>query len=83
MEQNVRGLVSTWEELPPVRKGLLAGTGFALAALLFLLYSWSSSTSFVTLYSSLDASDSSQIVDQLRSRGIDYRLDGGATRISI
>jgi flagellar M-ring protein FliF len=59
---------------------MLAGTGFALVAVLYLLYSWSASTSFVTLYTQLDPNDSGQIVDQLRARGIEFRLEqGGAT----
>lgn len=59
---------------------MLAGTGFALVAVLYLLYSWSASTSYVTLYSQLDSSDSGQIVDQLRARGVAFRLEqGGAT----
>lgn len=83
MEQNARRLASTWQELPPVRKGLLAGTGFALAALLFLLYSWSSSSSFVTLYAGLDEADSGEIIAQLQSRGVDYKLQAGGTTISV
>jgi len=83
LEQNARRLASTWQELPPIRKGMLAGTGFALAALLFLLYSWSSSTSFVTLYSGLEPSDSSTIVDQLRSRGTDFRLESDGSRVLV
>lgn len=83
MEQNARRLANTWEELPPVRKGLLAGTGLALAGLLFLLYSWSSSTSFVTLYSGLDPADSSEIVSQLRSRGVSYELEAGGGAIRV
>lgn len=83
MEQNARQLASTWQELPPVRKGMLAGIGFALAALLFLLYSWTSSSSFVTLYSGLEPSDSSEIVNQLRSQGVDYRLEADASRVLV
>jgi len=83
LEQNARRLASTWQELPPVRKGLLAGTGFALAALLFLLYSWSSSSSFVTLYAGLDEADSSEIIVQLQSRGVEYKLRAGGTTISV
>lgn len=83
MEQNARRLASTWQELPPIRKGMLAGTGFALAALLFLLYSWSSSSSYVTLYSGLEPSDSSAIVDQLRGQGVSYRLEADGTRVLV
>lgn len=62
---------------------MLAGTGFALAALLFLLYSWSSSSSFVPLYSGLEPADSSAIVDQLRSQGVSHRLEADGTRILV
>jgi len=83
LEQNVRRLSSTWQELPPIRKGLLAGTGFALVALLYLLYSWSSSSSYVTLYAGLEPTDSSTIVDQLRSSGTDYRLEADGSRVLV
>ncbi len=62
---------------------MLAGTGFALVAVLYLLYSWSASTSFVTLYSQLDPSDSGQIVDQLRARGIDFRLEQSGSTVRV
>ena len=83
MEQNARRFALTWQELPPVRKGMLAGTGIALAGLLFLLYTWTSSSSFVPLYSGLEPTDSSAIVDQLRSRGVSYRLEADGTRILV
>ena len=83
MEQNARRLTDAWQELSAVRKGMLAGTGFALVAVLYLLYSWSSSTSFVTLYSQLDPSDSGQIVEQLRARGVDYRLEQGGSVLRV
>jgi len=83
LEQNARRLTSAWQELSTVRKGMLLGTGFVLVATLYLLYSWSSSTSFVTLYSQLDPSDSSQIVDQLRSRGVEYRLEQGGSTVRV
>ena len=80
LEQNARRLAGAWEELSAIRKGMLVGTGFALVAVLYLLYSWSASTSFVPLYSQLDPSDSGQIVSQLRAGGTDFRLEqGGAT----
>lgn len=83
LEQNARRLTGAWQELSAVRKGMLAGTGFALVAMLYLLYSWSASTSFVTLYSQLDPSDSGQIVDQLRARGIEFRLEQGGSTLRV
>ena len=83
LEQNARRFAGAWQELSAVRKGMLAGTGFALVAVLYLLYSWSASTSYVTLYSQLDPGDSGQIVDQLRTRGIDFRLEQGGAVVRV
>ena len=83
LEQNARRFAGTWQELSAARKGMLAGTGFALVAILYLLYSWSASTSFITLYSQLDPSDSGQIVDQLRARGIDFELEQGGSTLRV
>ena len=83
LEQNARRFAGAWQELSAVRKGMLAGTGFALVAILYLLYSWSASTSFITLYSQLDPSDSGQIVDQLRGRGIDFELEQGGSTVRV
>jgi flagellar M-ring protein FliF len=62
---------------------MLVVTGGGLVALALLLYSWSSSTNFVTLYSGLDASDSGRIVDQLRSRGVPFSIEAGGTTVSV
>jgi len=83
LEQNARRLAGTWQGLTPIRKGMLAGTGVALLAVLFLVYSWSANPSYVTLYSGLDPSDSGEIVEQLRSRGVNYRLEQGSAAISV
>lgn len=62
---------------------MLALTGGAVVGLAIFLYSWSSQTSFVTLYSGLDASDSGRIVEQLRSQGVPFELEGGGTTVLV
>ena len=62
---------------------MLAATAGVLVALALLLYSWSSNTNFVTLYSGLDPSDNGRIVDQLRSRGVPFRLEAGGQVVSV
>ena len=62
---------------------MLVVTGGGLVALALLLYSWSSSTNFVTLYSGLDASDSGRIVDQLRSRDIPFSIGMPAQQLDF
>ena len=78
-----RRLLETWGSLSASRKALLALTGGALVGLALLLYSWSSATQLVTLYSGLDPQDSGRIVDQLRSRGTAFEIEGGGTIIRV
>ncbi|MEX2031729.1 MAG: flagellar basal-body MS-ring/collar protein FliF, partial [Dehalococcoidia bacterium] len=51
--------------------------------LLFLVNSWAGRTEYVTLYSSLDASDSGAIVEQLRAQGIPYELGAGGATVRV
>jgi len=62
---------------------MLVGAGGLLLATLFMLYSWSSSVSYATLFSGLESTDSAAIVEDLRSRGVAYRLAGGGTAIEV
>ena len=54
MGQSLTRLTETWGSLSPVRKGMLTASGLGLVALLFLVYSWSGKTEYVTLYTGLD-----------------------------
>lgn len=81
--QSLTRLTDTWDTLSPVRKGMLTASGLALVALLFVVYSWSGRTEFITLYSRLDGADSGEIVEQLRSRGVPYELEAGGSTIRV
>ena len=83
MDQLPGRMAATWSSLSPARRAMLAVTAGVLVALALLLYSWSSSTNFVTLYSGLDPSDSGRIVDQLRSRGVPFRVEAGGQSLSV
>jgi len=76
-------LQEMWNGLSPIRKGLLTASGVALVAMALLLNSWASRTDFVTLYASLDTSDSGEIVEQLRAQGIPYEIAGGGATIRV
>ena len=76
-------LAASFNALSPLRKLLLAATGGGAVALALLLYSWSARTDYVPLYSGLDASDSGRIVDQLRSQGVPFQLDGGGSTVRV
>ena len=83
MDQLPRRIVDGFRSLPPARKALLAATGGGAVALALLLYSWSSQTNFVPLYSGLDPSDSGRIVDQLRSRDVAFELSASGATVSV
>ena len=52
----LRRLTDTWRDLTPIRKGLLTGSVVLLFAVVYGAYTWSSQTTYVTLYSGLDLS---------------------------
>ncbi|MEX2374711.1 MAG: flagellar basal-body MS-ring/collar protein FliF [Dehalococcoidia bacterium] len=83
MGQSLTRLTDLWSTLSPVRKGLLTASGLALVAMAVFLYSWSSRTEFVSLYTGLDTADSGQIVEQLRSQGIPFEITGGGSGIRV
>ncbi len=53
---------------------LLAGAAFVR---------WASAPSFTVLYSDVDASQLSEVVDSLEAQNVDYRLEGGGSRILV
>jgi flagellar M-ring protein FliF len=79
----LRRLPATFGALSTGRKAILAATGGGAVALAVLLYSWSSSTSLVPLYTRLDPADSAKIVDELRSQGVKFELEGGGATILV
>jgi flagellar M-ring protein FliF len=79
----LRRLTDTWRELTPIRKGLLTGSAVLLLAVVFGAYSWSSQTTYVTLYSGLDASDSGAIVEELRAANTPYQLEVNGSTILV
>ncbi len=53
---------------------LLAGAAFVR---------WASAPSFTVLYSDIDSSQLSDVVDGLEAQNVDYRLEGGGSRILV
>lgn len=76
-------LADSWNGMSSIRKGMLTATGVGLVALLYVLYTWSQTTSYVPLYSGLDTADSGRIVDQLRSRGVPFEIDRSGSSIRV
>jgi flagellar M-ring protein FliF len=79
----LRRMTDSWGELTPIRKGLLTGAGIVVLAVVFAAYTWSSQTTYVTLYSGLDASDSGAIVEELRAANTPYRLEVNGSTVLV
>jgi len=79
----VRQLNSVFSGLSATRKAALAVIGGSAVALAVLLFSWSSQTAYVTLYSGLDPADGTKITDELTSQGVPYELAGGGSTIRV
>ena len=78
--RSLRGYQDTFTDFTPGQKVVaILGTG-ALILAGVLVFRWVSQPDYAPLFSNLAASDASAIVDQLDSKGIDYKItNGGAT----
>ena len=80
MRQNVRRARDTFGKLTPGQKVGLGATVMTIVVGAFVLTSLSPQTKMSPLYTDLDATDASAIVDELASRGVQYDLtDAGHT----
>ena len=83
MDQLTRRITDAWRELSLARRILLIGLGGTLLGVGYVLYAWSNSTAYVTLYAGLDPADSGQIVDQLRSRGTPFEVSTSGASVRV
>ncbi len=75
-----RDLSSVWNRLPRGQKITLLFLGVTAIVLFVLFTSWSNTPDYVPLYSGLDPSDASAVVDRLQEQGIPHQIgDGGGT----
>jgi flagellar M-ring protein FliF len=80
MRQNVRRARDTFGKLTPGQKVGLGATVMTIVVGAFVLTSLSPETKMSPLYTDLDATDASAIVDELAGRGVQYDLtDAGHT----
>ena len=72
-----------WRNLEPRGQIAIVGAAIAVMATMFLLYSYSSKPSFVTLESNLAPADAGTATKALTSGGISYKLGDGGTSIQV
>jgi flagellar M-ring protein FliF len=83
LSQFPRSLLALWQSLPVARRALLLGMLGSLAGIGVVLYSWSTTVAYVPLYSGLAAADSAGIVEQLRSKNVQFKLETGGSTILV
>ena len=76
-------LLETWNGLSTGRRAVLVAASAALLLIAFYMYSWSSQTTYVTLYSGLDPEDASAVVDELRAQGVSFELSASGTTVRV
>ena len=83
-------LTYRWSALQRAFQGYTAGQkavlGIGGAALIlgsFMLVRWISTPSYVPLFSDLSSSDASAVIDQLDSKGVQYKITDGGSTITV
>lgn len=83
MNDTMRRLVTIWSNMTTNNRVLLilVVAGFIVAATVTVR--WANQAAYTTLYTNLEPKEAGEIVDQLTSLGVDYRLSSGGTAILV
>jgi flagellar M-ring protein FliF len=80
---NAGRLQEIWRNLEPKGQVGLVGAGIAVIATMFMLFTYSSRPSYVTLESNLSPSATGQATKALASASIAYKIGDGGTSIQV
>lgn len=69
--------------LPLAHQVVIGIAAVVLAMAAFLFFQWVSTPSYTVLYSNLDDSALSTVVDELDRQGIPYEIEGGGSRVLV
>ncbi len=68
----------------PLAHQVMIGAAVAtLAMAAFLFFRWVSTPSYTVLYTNLDDQTLSAVVDELDRQGVDYKIEGGGSRVLV
>jgi len=68
----------------PVAHQVMIGVAvLTLGMAAFLFFRWVSTPSYTVLYTNLDDQTLSTVVDELDRQGVDYRIEGGGSRVLV
>ncbi|MGA9597210.1 MAG: flagellar basal-body MS-ring/collar protein FliF [Acidimicrobiia bacterium] len=69
--------------LPLAHQVVIGIAGVVLVMAAFLFFKWVSTPSYTVLYSNLDDSTLSTVVDELDRQGVPYEIEGGGSRVLV
>ncbi|NMB53315.1 MAG: flagellar M-ring protein FliF [Leptolinea sp.] len=67
---------SFWEKQKPTQRVILIAVAVLVVVMVPVLITWATQPTYSVAYSGLDESDAGSIVEQLKTSGIDYKLQG-------
>jgi len=67
---------SFWEKQKPTQRVILIAVTVLVVVMVPVLITWATQPTYSVAYSGLDESDAGSIVEQLKTSGIDYKLQG-------
>lgn len=67
---------SFWEKQKPTQRVILIALAVFIVVIVPVLISWGTQTNFSVAYNNLEQMDAAKIVEQLKTSGIDYQLEG-------
>ncbi len=65
-----------WEKQKPTQRVILIAVAVFMVVMVPVLISWATQTDYSVAYNNLEEADAAKIVEQLKTSGIDYKLQG-------
>jgi flagellar M-ring protein FliF len=82
MEQRTR-LTDMVKALPVAHQVVIGIAGLVLLMAGYLFFNWVSTPSYTVLYTGLDDTTLSSVVDELEQQGVAYRIEAGGNRVLV
>lgn len=79
----LNNLSAKYSELTPANKGVALGLGAAILASILTMTLWVQAPDYQLMYANLAAEDASSIIEELKSRKVDYELTNNGKNIRV
>lgn len=78
-----RRIGETFSAMPLAHQVTIGAAAVLLAMAAVLFFQWVNTPSFTILYGELDDQTLATVVDELERQGVDYRIEGGGSRVLV